>query len=83
LIGEAAGNFRPWGHPANVRNPALGIGRSRDGFGGPPGSAGAQFLMCDGSVRMISRQTDLRVLRELATPAGDESVALEVVGKER
>jgi prepilin-type processing-associated H-X9-DG protein len=77
LLGEAAGNFRPWGHPANVRDPALGIGRSRNGFGGPPGASGAQFLMCDGSVRVIGNQIDPRVLRALATPSGDESLPHE------
>ncbi|MGE5194455.1 MAG: DUF1559 domain-containing protein [Deltaproteobacteria bacterium] len=72
LIGEAAGNFRPWGHPANVRDPARGVGQSHDGFGGPPGAGGAQFLMCDGSVRAVANQTDARILRALATPSGNE-----------
>jgi len=74
LIGEAAGNHRPWGHPANVRDPALGVGRTPEGFGGPPGAGGAQFLMLDGSVRFISDQVDANVLRALATPAGGDDV---------
>jgi hypothetical protein len=76
LIGQAAGNFRPWGHPANVRDPALGVGKTRDGFGGPPECGGALFLMCDGSVRFISNPVEQRVINALATPAGDEPVDL-------
>ena len=71
LLGEAAGRFRPWGHPANVRDPAAGVGKTPDGFGGPPGAAGAQFLMCDGSVRFVSDQVSQGVIRALATPAGE------------
>ena len=75
LIGEVAENFKPWGHPANVRDPSLGIGRSAEGFNGPPGADGAQFLMCDGSVRLVSARTDLKVMRALATPDGGEDVS--------
>ena len=28
LLGTAGEHFKPWGHPANVRDPALGINRS-------------------------------------------------------
>jgi prepilin-type processing-associated H-X9-DG protein len=77
LIGEAGGNFRPWGHPANVRDPARGVGQSRDGFGGPAGAGGAQFLMCDGSVGLFSNQTNPRVLRALAMPSAGESSPTE------
>jgi len=73
LIGTVAENFKPWGHPTNVRDPASGIGRSPDGFAGPPAWGGAQFVMCDGSVRFMNNKTDPRVLRQLATPAGGES----------
>jgi hypothetical protein len=73
LIGTVAEKFKPWGHPANVRDPASGIGRSPDGFAGPPAWGGAQFVMCDGSVRFVSNQTDSRVLQQLATPAGGEN----------
>jgi hypothetical protein len=48
LIGEVAGNFKPWGHPANVRDPAVGVNQSADGFGGPPGTNDTLFTMCDG-----------------------------------
>jgi hypothetical protein len=35
LAGEAAGNYRPWGHPINWRDPALGLNTTPDGFGSP------------------------------------------------
>ncbi|MBL8817943.1 MAG: DUF1559 domain-containing protein [Planctomyces sp.] len=72
LLGTASQNLRPWGHPANVRDPALGINRSPDGFGGPPGWNGAMFAMCDGSVQLLSESTDPKVLKALGTPAGND-----------
>ena len=71
LFGEVAEGFRPWGDPVNSRDPAVGINRP-GGFGGPPGQAGAQFAMLDGSVRFIAEDTDPEVLRALATPAGND-----------
>ena len=68
LIGEVNANFRPWGDPGNVRDPARGISRSRFGFGGPPTSGGALFGMADGSVRFVSESVSPAVLRALATP---------------
>jgi hypothetical protein len=83
LIGTVTENFKPWGHPANVRDPGRGINKSPDGFGGPPSWKGAAFVFCDGSVRQLSEKIDPRVLRQLATPAGGEkSAALERLGKE-
>lgn len=79
LIGEAAGHFRPWGHPANVRDPALGVGQNADGFGGPPGAEGAQFLFLDGSVRFISDHVDRKIIRALGTPAGAEKTDAEFI----
>jgi hypothetical protein len=73
LIGTVAENFKPWGHPTNVRDPASGIGRSPDGFAGPPAWGGAEFVMCDASVRFISNKTDQRVLQQLTTPAAGDS----------
>lgn len=73
LLGTVGEQFKPWGHPANVRDPALGINRSPDGFGGPPGWNGAMFLMCDGSVKFLRGDTDLSVMKALATPAGGEA----------
>jgi hypothetical protein len=59
--------FKPWGDPTNWRDPAIGIGRP-DGFGGPPASYGAHFLMSDGSVRFRGRDNDRKVLEALSTP---------------
>src|SRR5262249_20960676 len=50
LAGEVAGNFKPWGPPANSRDPALGINQGSNGFGGPWRRYGAVFLFADGHV---------------------------------
>lgn len=78
LVGTVGERFKPWGHPANVRDPAEGVGRSPDGFGGPRSWNGGMFLMCDGSVKFLGNQTDLKLMRTLATPDGGESVANEI-----
>lgn len=76
LAGEVAANFKPWGHPANWRDPTLGINRSPDGFGSPwPG--GATFLRADGSVKFYSNNIDPQVLKALSTPAGGERADLD------
>ncbi|MGO8748073.1 MAG: hypothetical protein ACLQNE_19030 [Thermoguttaceae bacterium] len=69
LIGEVNHAFRPWGDPANWRDPVVGINRP-NGFGGPPASRGAKFVMADGSVRFVSQDVDPKVLETLSTPAG-------------
>jgi prepilin-type processing-associated H-X9-DG protein len=74
LIGEVNSNFRPWGHPVNWRDPAKGINRSPDGFGGPPRSGGVNFVMADGSVRFVSDHVDSKVLRALASPRGGDAI---------
>lgn len=74
LAGEVSQNFKPWGHPVNWRDPALGINKSPEGFGGPKPTAGAQFLFMDGSVRFLSDDVDPAVLRAISTPAGGEKV---------
>jgi prepilin-type processing-associated H-X9-DG protein len=35
MAGEVVSRFKPWGDPTNWRDPALGVNRSPDGFGGP------------------------------------------------
>ena len=77
LLGTVGERFKPWGHPANVRDPALGINRSPEGFGGPHGWHGGMFLMCDGSVKFLSDKTDLKMMKALATPAGGETIPEE------
>jgi hypothetical protein len=75
LAGEAAGNFKPWGHPENWRDPSNGIHAGPDSFG-RPNSPAAGFLMCDGSVRFLNRDVDPAILKALATPAGNEVVTV-------
>jgi hypothetical protein len=66
LIGEVRSEFVAWGAPDNSRDPALGIHKP-GGFGGASHD-GAQFLMADGSVRLISTTVDPTVLRSLSRP---------------
>ena len=70
LLGEVNANLEPWGKPGKGRDPALGLGRSEQGFGGVAGRTSTCFLMADGSVRHISNDADPSVLKRLATPAG-------------
>jgi hypothetical protein len=51
-IGEAAGNYQPWGHPLQSRDLATPLGQP-DGFGSSASSGTVRFLMLDGSVRTI------------------------------
>jgi hypothetical protein len=81
LVGEVNANFKPWGDPLNVRDPARGINRSPYGFGGPPSRRGALFAMADGSVRFFSERTSPEVLRALATPDGGEEIDLSLFEK--
>jgi hypothetical protein len=71
VAGEAAGNFKPWGHPVNWRDPRHGINRTPDGFGWPD-QAGARFLFADGSVRFFSSDTDSDFLKALGAPEVSE-----------
>ena len=73
MAGEVAGGFKPWGDPTNWRDPALGINRSPEGFGGPS-KGGASFLFADGSVRFLRDSTDPAILKALGTPSGGEVV---------
>jgi hypothetical protein len=73
LAGEAAGDYKPWGYPANWRDPALGLHQTPAGFGGPQGPW-TQFVFCNGSVHRIKDDIDLDVLRALGTPNGGEKL---------
>jgi prepilin-type processing-associated H-X9-DG protein len=67
LIGEVNTQFVPWGKPENSRDPQKGIG-APEGFGGASGSPGANFAMLDGSVRLIRKDVDPKVLSALSNP---------------
>ena len=71
-VGEVSSNFRPWGDAFNYRDPALGINASPQGFGGPTGAGGANFLMLDGSVQFFSQDTNAQVLRSQSTPCAND-----------
>lgn len=79
MLGTVIDKLKPWGHPANVRDPALGINRSPDGFGGPPQWHGGMFLMCDGSVRFIDEKIDPKVMQALGTPASGDEIPREIL----
>ncbi|HVW02863.1 MAG TPA: DUF1559 domain-containing protein [Planctomycetaceae bacterium] len=66
LIGTVGQQPKPWGYPANLRDPRDGINQTPHGFGGPPGWNGAMFLMCDGSVRFVGNNTSPEVLRAMS-----------------
>jgi prepilin-type processing-associated H-X9-DG protein len=72
--GEVNANFKPWGDPVNWRDPADGLGKSPEGFGGPWKSGVTNMLFMDGSVRTMSNDVDPQVLKALSTPAGGEDV---------
>lgn len=78
MVGTVVDKLKPWGHPANVRDPALGINRSPDGFGGPPQWHGGMFLMCDGSVRFFDETTDPKIMQALGTPASGDAIPREI-----
>lgn len=61
LAGEASGNYKPWGHPANWRDPALGINESPNGFGSP-NRKGASVVFADGHVEFVPNDDPAGVL---------------------
>lgn len=71
LAGEVGSRFRAWADPGNVRDPALGVSRSPEGFGGP-WENGTHFVFCDGSVKSLSHNIEPSLLRQLGTPAGND-----------
>lgn len=71
LVGEIAEGFVPWGRPGNWRDPVAGVNGGDRAFGSRH-PAGVQFVMGDGSVRVIERGVDPQVLKALATPVADD-----------
>jgi prepilin-type processing-associated H-X9-DG protein len=81
LGGEVNSNFKPWGYPANWRDPALGINKSPDSFGAPWTSKKVcNFVFADGSVRPIKEDIDPATLKALSTPNGGEIVDFRTLG---
>ena len=60
--------FSPWGRPENVRDPAEGVTRGVDTFGGPRLRGGTYFAMVDGSARLIADDVDAEVLLARSGP---------------
>jgi Protein of unknown function (DUF1559) len=67
LAGEAPANYRPWGDPMNLRDPAHGLNQSPDGFGSPLGGR-TLIVFADGSVRSFSDKADPEFIRLLSLP---------------
>ena len=80
LAGQVAGFYRPWADPANLRDAAAGFGFGPRQFGGPDYStreqtgptAGAYFLLADGSAFYLSAGMDPAAFAAYGTPAGGE-----------
>lgn len=73
LLGEVNSAFSPWGRPLNARDPAIGVNRGPNSFGGPNGRRGAHFITVGGSARYIGEDIDSEVLRALSTPADGDN----------
>ncbi len=74
LAGEVGAGFKPWGDPANLRDPALGLKVSPNTFGFSD-TVTTTLLLGDGAVRFFNPDTDPAILRALATPKGGEDVS--------
>ena len=73
LIGEVSAGFKLWGDPTNIRDPAFGLGKTPEQFGGTFPNV-TLFLMADGAVRKVKSDVDPTVLKALATPNGGEKL---------
>ena len=73
MVGEVCIGLKPWGDPTNVRDPAVGFGKTPQQFGGP-WALGTNILMADGMVRFVPHNLDSKVLKAIATPNGGERV---------
>lgn len=71
MVGDIKEGLKAWGTPGNVRDPALGLNNGPNTFGSPHTGI-VQFLLMDGSVRAISADIDIKILKALGTPAGGE-----------
>lgn len=74
FVGEIGSDPPPWGRTGNARDPRLGLHGKATQFGRSDGS-GAQFLLCDGTVRNLSSNVDPKILEALTTTNEHEDVA--------
>jgi hypothetical protein len=74
LAGEVADGFSLWGKPDNWRDPSAGLHGDTTTFGSIH-PAGVQFVMADGSVRVIERSIEPGVLKALAASGNEPSSA--------
>ena len=74
MVGDIKEGLKAWGTPGNVRDPALGLNNGPNTFGSPHTGI-VHFLFMDGSVRAISNDIDLEILKALGTPDGGEDVS--------
>ena len=73
MAGDAAGDYKAWGHPENWRDPTAGINTGPNSFG-RPGTERFMILLMDGSVRTVDASIDPNVLKALGTPNGGEAI---------
>ena len=66
LVGDAFGDFVPFGYPYNWRDPLLPINTHSQGFG--YSSHGLQVLLADGSVRWIEKDMATEIHSSFAGP---------------
>lgn len=67
---ETGENFKPWGDPAALTNPANIISPKKNS----PTTGGYYILLCDGRVRYVSEEIDPEILKALSTPDGGEEI---------
>jgi hypothetical protein len=65
--------FKPWGHPCNWHDPALGLNTSPEGFGNRERDE-IVFALAVGTVRTFSAKISRQVLMALSTPNGGEPI---------
>lgn len=82
-VGEACGNFVPFGYPYNWRDVLLGLNSSPDGFGCDNRST-TLLLMCDGEVREFGRETSVAkmlAVRGVGPKRVDEADVAKPIGR--
>jgi hypothetical protein len=73
VAGEVGEGFKPWGSPANLRDPSLGLNKGESSFGRASGD-GAYLLFCDGSVEFVRNDVDQELLRRISLPSDGQPV---------